>query len=217
MLSSRYSIDTIFSNTENSSTKYDFNTTDEWELPYYLQSPKPQETQSFPPQEENNNYHTPQQNYNFITPRRQYYLPPPSPNEKYLHMPQHQPQTEHWLPPETQDTSIVPINTAAMAIIPRETTVTQNYCDITKFLCMPQSEAATMLGIPTSTLSKRWKEAVNNSRKWPWRNICKIDREITNILQDMPPNAAVPASSRNRLAILIRNRKEELRPVVIRL
>ena len=52
-----------------------------------------------------------------------------------------------------------------------------NYTDITEYLNMPQNEAAKRLQIPTSTLSKRWKEAVVN-RKWPYRTVCKIDKEV---------------------------------------
>ena len=38
------------------------------------------------------------------------------------------------------------------------------YFEITNLLAMSQSAAARELGIPTSTLGKRWKEAAN--RKW---------------------------------------------------
>lgn len=36
----------------------------------------------------------------------------------------------------------------------------QNYIDLGPYLSMPQSEVAKQLGLPASTLSKRWKEAV---------------------------------------------------------
>ena len=61
----------------------------------------------------------------------------------------------------------------------------QTYVDITEYLNMPQSEAAKKLGIPTSTLSKRWKEAVRG-RKWPYRMICKLDKEIMTLLHNVP-------------------------------
>merc|ERR1712146_746919 len=66
-----------------------------------------------------------------------------------------------------------------------------NYCDITQFLNMPQTQAAKLLGIPTSTLSKRGKESAP-TRKWPWRTICKIDKELTSILKDVPPGGEIP-------------------------
>ncbi len=36
--------------------------------------------------------------------------------------------------------------------------------DITEYLCLPQSDAAVKLGLPVSTLSKRWKEAAKNRK-----------------------------------------------------
>jgi len=90
------------------------------------------------------------------------------------------------------------------------------YCDITEYLNMPQSQAAKKLGIPPSTLSKRWKEAARN-RKWPWRTTCKIDKEITTLLHNIPPGGAIPEEIEANLAMLLRRRSEELKPVVIRL
>jgi len=95
----------------------------------------------------------------------------------------------------------------------------QAYVDITEYLNMPQSEAAKKLGIPPSTLSKRWKEAVRK-RKWPYRMICKIDKEIMTLLHNVPqgPNAPpLPEEIENALGTLLRKRQDELRPVVIRI
>lgn len=95
----------------------------------------------------------------------------------------------------------------------------QSYVDITEYLNMPQSEAAKKLGIPPSTLSKRWKEAVRK-RKWPYRMICKIDKEIMTLLHNVPqgPNAPpLPEEIESALGHLLRKRQEELRPVVIRI
>jgi len=92
----------------------------------------------------------------------------------------------------------------------------QNFVDITEYLNMPQSEAAKKLGIPPSTLSKRWKEAVRN-RKWPWRVVCKLDKEIMTLLHNVPQGAAIPEEIEGRLGYLMRKRQEELKPVVIRL
>ena len=94
----------------------------------------------------------------------------------------------------------------------------QAYIDITDYLNMPQQEAAKKLGIPPSTLSKRWKEAVRK-RKWPYRMICKIDKEIMTLLHNVPqgPNAPpLPEEIETALGQLLRKRQEELRPVVIR-
>lgn len=99
----------------------------------------------------------------------------------------------------------------------------QTYVDITEYLNMPQSEAAKKLGIPTSTLSKRWKEAVRG-RKWPYRMICKLDKEIMTLLHNVPQgtNGAgvtppFPEDMENTLTRLIRLRNEELKSVVIRI
>jgi len=51
----------------------------------------------------------------------------------------------------------------------------QKYVDITDFLCLPQTQAAKMIGVPTSTLSKRWKEAAQG-KKWPYRTLRKLDK-----------------------------------------
>jgi len=99
---------------------------------------------------------------------------------------------------------------------PREYKGKHTYCDITEFLNMPQIQAAKIIGVPTSTLSKRWKESAP-TRKWPWRTVCKIDKEMVQILKDVQPGAQVPRESRDKLALLIRQRQEELRPIVIRI
>jgi len=92
----------------------------------------------------------------------------------------------------------------------------QNFVDITEYLNMPQSEAAKKLSIPPSTLSKRWKEAVRN-RKWPWRVVCKLDKEIMTLLHNVPQGAPIPEEIEGRLGYLMRKRQEELNPVVTRL
>eukprot|EP01103_Thecamoeba_quadrilineata_P003776 TRINITY_DN13515_c0_g1_i1.p1 TRINITY_DN13515_c0_g1~~TRINITY_DN13515_c0_g1_i1.p1 ORF type:complete len:167 (+),score=37.47 TRINITY_DN13515_c0_g1_i1:59-559(+) len=89
------------------------------------------------------------------------------------------------------------------------------FVDITSFLNLPQTVAAKKLGMPTSTLSKRWREAVRN-RKWPYRVVNKLDKEITTLLHNIPQGAPIPEDVQEALAHLLRKRQEELRPVVIR-
>jgi len=90
------------------------------------------------------------------------------------------------------------------------------YVDITEYLNLPQSTAAKKMGIPASTLSKRWKEAVRN-RKWPYRTVSKIDKEISTLLHNIPPGVPIPADIESNLGLLLRKRQEELRAVIIRL
>ncbi|KAH3760891.1 LRR-GTPase of the ROCO family [Pelomyxa schiedti] len=93
------------------------------------------------------------------------------------------------------------------------------YVDITEYLTLPQADAAHKLGIPTSTLSKRWKEAVR-SRKWPYRTVAKLDKEIMTLLHNIPQGASAYPLSKDveaSLGQLMRRRQDELKPVVRRL
>ncbi|GAM20155.1 hypothetical protein SAMD00019534_033300 [Acytostelium subglobosum LB1] len=90
------------------------------------------------------------------------------------------------------------------------------YVDISEYLCMPQSEAAKLLKIPTSTLSKRWKEAALG-RKWPHRRIAKLDKEILTILHNIPTDKDMPENVNTNLDKLMRKRQEILGSVLIRL
>jgi len=94
-----------------------------------------------------------------------------------------------------------------------------NYVDITEYLNLPQNEAAKRLGVPTSTLSKRWKEASVN-RKWPYRTVCKLDKEIMTLLHNIPqgPGAPpLPPEIEQSLGVLLKKRQAELRTVILRL
>jgi len=96
--------------------------------------------------------------------------------------------------------------------------VVQQEMDITSLLVLPQTIAAKELGIPTSTLSKRWREATKN-RKWPFRTVAKIDKKIYAILQNAPNNNSdnLDEKSKDLLASLFKKRQEELKNVNIRM
>jgi len=119
---------------------------------------------------------------------------------------------------DTSNSTPLSVNTPASGnqeLVPVPTG--QHFVDITEYLNMPQKQAAKKLGIPTSTLSKRWKEACRN-RKWPYRNVSKLDREITTLLHNLPQGqTSWPADVEETLGFLLRKRQEELRPVVIRI
>jgi len=107
------------------------------------------------------------------------------------------------------------------AIVPaedRSIVKTNQYIEITEYLNFPQSEAAKRLGMPTSTLSKRWKEAARG-RKWPFRKVSKIDKEIMTLLHNIPPGgeqASLPTAVDSALVALLKKRQKKLRPVFIR-
>jgi len=89
------------------------------------------------------------------------------------------------------------------------------YMDIAPYLKYSQREAARKLGVPSSTLSKRWKEATMD-RKWPYRMIAKIDKDLKSL---------APTTTRERfdpntelaIKILTKRKQEHLRPVFVRL
>lgn len=115
--------------------------------------------------------------------------------------------------PNTQSTS------STQVVVYPQSNEKEKYVDITEYLSLPQTEAARRLNIPTSTLSKRWKEAVVN-RKWPYRTICKLDKEIMTLLHNIPhgPDAPpLPPEIEGPLGLLLKKRQEELRTVIIRL
>lgn len=101
-----------------------------------------------------------------------------------------------------------------------EQKVEKRLVDITAYLSTPQSQAAAQLGIPVSTLSKRWKEA-GKSRMWPYRNVIKIDAQIKQLLDAVPDSdveaGKLPAEAEERLTALLKERAMNLQPVSIRM
>lgn len=90
------------------------------------------------------------------------------------------------------------------------------FMDITPYMTLPQAEAARRLGIPPSTLSKRWRVAARK-RKWPWRVVSKLDKEITTLMYNITPGETLDKEVEERLAYLMQRRQKELRPVSIRI
>jgi hypothetical protein len=93
----------------------------------------------------------------------------------------------------------------------------ERYAEITEYLKLPQQDAAKRLGIPISTLSKRWKEVVRNGRKWPYRTVRKLDTEIMTLLHNVPDGGSLPKELEQQLAELLAKRNKALQPVVIRI
>jgi len=91
------------------------------------------------------------------------------------------------------------------------------FVDVTPYLTLPQHEAAKKLGIPSSTLAKRWKEASCN-RKWPYRTVSKLDKEILTLLKNVEnAKTELSPSVEATLGVLLRKRQEELKTVLVRL
>jgi len=92
------------------------------------------------------------------------------------------------------------------------------YVDVTPYIFMPQRQAAKELGLPSSTLCKRWKEATMQ-RKWPRRNLRKIDKEISKIIQKIPPSCgtSLDVPTEAYLGLLLKKKAEEMKPVSIRI
>ncbi len=89
---------------------------------------------------------------------------------------------------------------------PKGTTGGRRVVDLTPYFLMSQAKAAAALGIPVSTLSKRWGEAANK-RKWPYRKVLFIDLLIEK-LGKCSENEAEIARLRNK-------RRRYLTPVKI--
>jgi hypothetical protein len=68
------------------------------------------------------------------------------------------------------------------------------------------------VGLTTSTFCKRWKEAVG-PRKWPYRVLAKIDKEISVLKKKTPLSRATEA----HISQLRKLRRETLAPASIRL
>jgi len=88
------------------------------------------------------------------------------------------------------------------------------FVDVSPYTAIPQDEAAKLLGIKASTLSKRWKEATID-RKWPHRKLCKINKELLNLKKNIL-NSPENKKMINRLHELLSNKAEEEAPVFIK-
>jgi hypothetical protein len=83
--------------------------------------------------------------------------------------------------------------------------------EITHLLNLPQAEAAKILGIAPSTLSKRFA-AATPGRKWPYRAIIKLDKQL-EYFASLEPSEML----QNELAKLQDERNQLLAPISIKL
>jgi len=93
----------------------------------------------------------------------------------------------------------------------------QQFFDISPYFIYSQAQAAQLLGCSEGTLGRRWRDASMN-KKWPFRSVAKIDREINMISFNIGNAAPVErASMEIQLASLLKERQELSKPVFIRM
>ena len=90
-----------------------------------------------------------------------------------------------------------------------------NYFDITHLLTLPQASAAQAVSLSKPTFVRRWKESVGN-RKWPYRLILKLDRQIRALKKFERRNGASPESAA-KIERIKSLRAKALEPTRIRL
>lgn len=117
----------------------------------------------------------------------------------------------------TEQTQMVQFDSNSGAIQKVGEEKTGAFINVTPYLTLPQHAAAKKMGIPSSTLSKRWKEA-SCSRKWPFRTVSKLDKEILTLLKNVEnASSSLAPHVEETLGILLKRRQEELRTVIIRI
>lgn len=94
------------------------------------------------------------------------------------------------------DTGIEECNNAPL----RQNEANDVSISLAPYLMMQQKEVARIIGIPVSTLSKRWRIA-SSGRSWPYRMVMLIDQKI--------------ASGYGNVEVLTRKREQLLQPVTI--
>lgn len=112
-----------------------------------------------------------------------------------------------------------PSNTrAVIGQIMRNSIQEDEFMDIAPYVTLPQHEAARKLNMPSSTLSKKWKDATIN-RKWPYRNLTKLDKDIATIMHNIHRSTSpvVDPELEYQLARLLQLRQAEVRPVIVRM
>jgi len=91
------------------------------------------------------------------------------------------------------------------------------FMDLTPYYVFPQAQAAKLLGISEGTLGRRWRDA-SMSRKWPFRSLARLDREIHTLAYNIG-NTGVEekANMEIQLSSMLKTRQELAKPVYIRM
>ncbi len=92
--------------------------------------------------------------------------------------------------------------------------------DITEYLHLPQAVVSVRLGMSTSTLSKKWKNAAKG-RKWPHRIVAGLDAKILHLMESVPQDNVdsgnLPHETEVQLTVLLVQRADFLKQCIIRL
>jgi len=86
-------------------------------------------------------------------------------------------------------------------------TTPPSFVEVTPYIRFFQKNAALSLGMNTSTLSKRWKEATVG-RKWPCRALKKLDRKIEFAQYNLNNQNSVSTSQQECIDLLVKERNE---------
>src|SRR5690349_10485903 len=89
--------------------------------------------------------------------------------------------------------------------------------DVSPYFRMPQHKVAKLIGVPVSTFSKKWCDAVGQ-RKWPYRKLRKIDKEIAELqskLKIMQKDDLRRSQGEKELQLLHASVQIHVEPVVV--
>ncbi|CAH6420987.1 Hypothetical protein KVN_LOCUS94 [uncultured virus] len=95
-------------------------------------------------------------------------------------------------------------------------TLNDCYINITPLLNLSQNMAAKKIGIPSSTLSKRFRES-RPKEKWPYRKLCKIEKEMISLILNVKDSGSVDSESAKTYFELQKQRNEHLKSTIIRI
>eukprot|EP01114_Cavostelium_apophysatum_P022066 TRINITY_DN7862_c0_g1_i1.p1 TRINITY_DN7862_c0_g1~~TRINITY_DN7862_c0_g1_i1.p1 ORF type:complete len:230 (+),score=40.99 TRINITY_DN7862_c0_g1_i1:228-917(+) len=88
--------------------------------------------------------------------------------------------------------------------------------DVSCLLEYSQRTAARILDGPNSTFSKKWRQVTHN-RKWPYREIRKLNQAIGAIEKNIPYSTVERAAMTVSQSRLLKQKEEQTRPVYIQL
>jgi len=88
-----------------------------------------------------------------------------------------------------------------------------DFLDISLYCRLPMRKAAKQIGVPCSTLGKRWKHATMG-RLWPYRRVKKLEKEIEMLVCNL--SGGISPQEHANLLYLLNEIKKELHPVYLK-